>query len=296
MKVFDTFTYFNEDLILDIRLNQLNEFVDKFVIVESIFTHSGERKKLNFDIKSFKKFSDKIIYVVLDDKPNNYLSISSDESKESITRKKIVNALILENYQRNGIQKGIVEADENDLILISDVDEIPKLHSINFNFIGNNLIFFIQYFFHYKLNLYLKGLEHFGTKGCLKKNLISPQWIRNIKNKKYSSLRFDTIFSKKKYRNIQIINDGGWHFSNILSAEQIVYKMKSYLHHADFPEKLLSHNLFEELIRERKIMYDHAADKGADKYSIKKDLDLLDEKFLPSYLKINKEKFTKWMV
>ena len=136
MKVFDTFTYFNEDLILDIRLNQLNEFVDKFVIVESIFTHSGERKKLNFDIKSFKKFSDKIIYVVLDDKPNNYLSISSDESKESITRKKIVNALILENYQRNGIQKGIVEADENDLILISDVDEIPKLHSINFNFIG----------------------------------------------------------------------------------------------------------------------------------------------------------------
>lgn len=296
MKVFDTFTYFNEDLILDIRLNQLNEFVDKFVIVESIFTHSGERKKLNFDIKSFKKFSDKIIYVVLDDKPNNYLSISSDESKESITRKKIVNALILENYQRNGIQKGIVEADEKDLILISDVDEIPKLNSINFNFIGNNLIFFIQYFFHYKLNLYLKGLEHFGTKGCLKKNLISPQWIRNIKNKKYSSLRFDTIFSKKKYRNIQIINDGGWHFSNILRAEQIVYKMKSYLHHADFPEKLLSHNLFEELIRERKIMYDHAADKGADKYSIKKDLDLLDEKFLPSYLKINKEKFTKWMV
>ena len=74
------------------------------------------------------------------------------------------------------------------------MDEIPKLHSINFNFIGNNLIFFIQYFFHYKLNLYLKGLEHFGTKGCLKKNLISPQWIRNIKNKKYSSLRFDTIF------------------------------------------------------------------------------------------------------
>ena len=60
--------------------------------------------------------------------------------------------------------------------------------------------------------------------------------------------------------------------------------------------KLLSHNLFEELIRERKIMYDHAADKGADKYSIKKDLDLLDEKFLPSYLKINKEKFTKLMV
>ena len=75
MKVFDTFTYFNENMILDIRLNELNAFVDKFVIVESTFTHSGEAKKLNFRIENFKKFSDKIIYVIIDDVPDNYFRI-----------------------------------------------------------------------------------------------------------------------------------------------------------------------------------------------------------------------------
>ena len=122
------------------------------------------------------------------------------------------------------------------------------------------------------------------------------RWIRNIKNKKYNFFRFDTIFSKRKYKNIKIIEDGGWHFSNILNEEQIIYKMKSYLHHADFPENLLSKDLFKELIRERKIMYDHKADKGADKYSKKKNLDVLDFKCLPSYINLNKNKFIEWLV
>ena len=87
MKIFDTFMYFNEDLILDIRLNELDNFVDKFVIVESIYTHSGEKKGLNFDISKFSKFSKKIIYITSKDLPANYQKINSDESEEKNTAK-----------------------------------------------------------------------------------------------------------------------------------------------------------------------------------------------------------------
>ena len=55
--------FFNEDLILDLRLNELDKFVDHFVIVESAFTHSGESKGFNFNIDKYKKFKDKIIYL-----------------------------------------------------------------------------------------------------------------------------------------------------------------------------------------------------------------------------------------
>ena len=295
MKVFDTFTYFNENMILDIRLNELNAFVDKFVIVESTFTHSGEAKKLNFRIENFKKFSDKIIYVIIDDVPKNYLRIGQDDKNEIKTSKEINNALILENYQRNSITKGLNNADENDLILMSDVDEIPNLQNLNLRKISSKILIFNQYFFHYKLNLYLKDLRYFGTKGCLKKNLKSPQWLRNIKNKKYNFFRIDTLFSNKKYTNISFINNGGWHFSNVLNEDQIIYKLKSYLHHADFPKNLLNKNLFTQLIKERKVMYDHEADKGDDKYSTKKDLTKIDFKLLPVFIKENKKKFDEWL-
>jgi len=69
MKIYDCFTYFDEDLILNVRLNYLNSFVNKFVIVECLYNHRGEKKKFNFDIKKFGKFKDKIIYVKVIEKP-----------------------------------------------------------------------------------------------------------------------------------------------------------------------------------------------------------------------------------
>ena len=56
MNIYDCFMYFDEDLILDLRLNILNEHVKKFVITESTYLHSGRQKKLNFDYKNFPKF------------------------------------------------------------------------------------------------------------------------------------------------------------------------------------------------------------------------------------------------
>ena len=89
MKIIDTFMYFNEDLILDIRLNELNNFVDKFVIVESLYTHSGEKKGLNFDINKFKKFSDKIIYITSNDIPSNYQEVNLTDSEDKKREKKL---------------------------------------------------------------------------------------------------------------------------------------------------------------------------------------------------------------
>ena len=288
--------FFNEDLILDLRLNELDRFVDYFVIVESAFTHSGEIKSLNFDINKYKKFKDKIIYLKILEKPGNLHEILKSDSKEATKRKQILNALILENYQRDYINLGLKNFKDDDFILISDVDEIPDLSSINLNKIGNEMFLFKQYFFHYKFNLYLKDFFFFGSRGCLKKNLISPQWLRNIKTKKYSLLRIDTFFSNKKYQNIKIIKNGGWHFTNIMNEDLLIYKLKSYLHHADFPEDLLDKDLFSKLIKEKKIMYDHSVDKSGNKFDNKKQLSKFEIQLLPKYLRENLLKYKDWVI
>ena len=296
MKIIDCFMYFNEDLVLDVRLNELNPYIDKFIIIESNFTHSGEKKNFNFDIEKFKKFENKIIYLKLDQKPKNLIEISDLDSQDEIKRKQIENALILENFQRNYILKGLENFNEDDFILISDIDEIPNLSLIDLNKHKNSIVLFKQYFFHYKFNLFLDNFYFFGSKGCTKKQLKSPQWLRNVKGKKYSLFRFDAYFSEKKYNNVKIIEKGGWHFSNVMNEEKIIYKLKSYLHHADFPENLLDKDIFKNLIKDKKIMYDHSADKSQDRFKNSKPLNEFDKNLLPEYIKNNQEKFKDWLI
>jgi len=296
MKIIDCFMYFNEDLVLDVRLNELNPHIDKFVIVESNFTHSGEKKDFNFDIRKYQKFANKIIYLKIDQKPNNLIQINEEDSEDDIKNKQVENALILENFQRNYIYKGLENFNDDDFILISDIDEIPNLSLIDLNNHKNSIVLFKQYFFHYKFNLFLDNFYFFGSKGCIKKNLKSPQWLRNVKGKKYSIFRLDTYFSKKKYNNKKIVEKGGWHFTNVMDEEKIVYKLKSYLHHADFPENLLDKDIFKNLIKDKKIMYDHSADKSQDRFKNKKPLNEFDKNLLPEYIKSNQEKFKDWLI
>ena len=129
MKIFDCFMYFDEDLILDLRLNYLNNFVDYFVIVESIFNHNGEKRKPNFDIKKFKKFENKIIYLLIKEEKGNFHKIDKKDNNDQITGKNIMNSLIRENYQRNFIINGLHKAEDEDWIIISDLDEIPNLEN-----------------------------------------------------------------------------------------------------------------------------------------------------------------------
>jgi beta-1,4-mannosyl-glycoprotein beta-1,4-N-acetylglucosaminyltransferase len=288
--------YFNEDLILEVRLNELCKHVEKFIIVESNYTHSGDFKEYNFDIKKFDKFKDKIIYIKTKDKPKEYLKIDNNLTLGEKKGKQILNALYLENFQRNQIIRGLKEIDDDDFILISDLDEIPNLNNIDLNKYRSKIIIFNQTFFHYRFNLYLEDLNWFGSKCCTKKLFKSPQWLRNVKNKKYNFFRIDTLFSETKYQNIHIENNGGWHFTNVNDEEGIVYKLKSYLHHADTPEENFDKDTFKKLIEERKFIYDHSVEKEGNKFGSQKKLSVYDFELLPNYIKNNRDLFKDWMV
>ena len=108
MKIFDCFMYYDEDILLDVRLNTLDKNVDYFVIVESSFSHKGEKRDLKFNHKNFSKFRDKIIYLVYEDEPNDQIEkINENDNENEKSRKYIFNALYRENGQRNFIAEGI---------------------------------------------------------------------------------------------------------------------------------------------------------------------------------------------
>jgi len=267
MKIFDCFQYFNEDHIVDLRLNILNQYVNTFVIVESTVNHQGKSKKLNFDINKYKKYKDKINYIVVDDTP------------DSLKKPHRGGESLVEQHQRNSIIRGLKNADDNDFIILSDVDEIPNLNKLK-EFDKNNYAVFSQKMFMYKINLLnLNENNWHGSKICLKKNLKSPQWLRNLKFKKYPFWRIDKI------KNIQIIEDGGWHFAYLQSPENISNKIKSFAH-GEFNKK----NIVDEEKIKSKI------EKGQDiferGYNLRKVK--IDNSF-PEFILKNKEKLNEWI-
>ncbi len=295
MKIYDCFMYFDEEVVVDVRLHTLNEFVDYFVIVESRFTHKGTQRELRFNHKKFEKFKDKIIYIIDEEIYPETEQIGPEDSDGEKSRKSIFNAAYRENGQRNLIVRGLEEANNEDLILISDVDEIPKLSGLNFKSINEKIILFRQDMFYYKFNLQLPDLIWTGTKACKKKNLISPQWLRNIKDRKYSFFRIDTFFSKTKFTNIKIINDGGWHFSNIKTPKEIEFKLRSYLHHREFDVNPLSIDQIEEIIIKKQAIYDLKVDKTVNKIGNGSILKKFELSKLPEYILTNQNKFSEWM-
>ena len=287
--------YFDEDVILDLRLNILNPFIDYFVIVESTFNHKGEKRKLKFDMNKYKKFENKIIYLIFDEEPSGIEKVFDTDNEGEVSRKLILNAASRENGQRNFISKGLERANEKDLILISDVDEIPNLEKINWNTLKNQILLFKQDMFYYKLNLRLPDLIWSGSKACRKKYLKSPQWLRNVKDKKYSFFRLDTLFSEKKYINIKFINNGGWHFSNIKTAAEIEYKLKSYLHHREFDLNPISESEIEDIIKNKQAIYDLNVDKKINKIGSGNKLVEHPLNKLPSYILENIDKYKDWI-
>ena len=198
MNIYDCFMYFDEDMLLDLRLNVLNNHVKKFVITEATYTHNGNKKKLNFNINNFKKFKDKIDYIVVDKQPPTITELKDNDTADARGKKLILNGMARDYYQRENLNKGLKETSDDDLVIISDLDEIPNLEGTDFRNINNKLILFKQKMFYYKLNLLYVNFDWYGSKACKKKKFISPQWLRNIKSKNYSKLRIDVWFSKKK--------------------------------------------------------------------------------------------------
>ena len=287
--------FYDEEMILDFRLNYLNEYVDKFIVVESSYTHSGKRRELLFDEKKYTKFRDKISYLVLDNEPENLFKINKEDNIDKKNSKYILNALKRENLQRNYISNGLKDASYEDMIIISDVDEIPNLEKNNLKNLKNKIILFNQKFFYYKFNLKLHSFDWYGSKACKKSKLISPQWLRNVKSKKYPFWRIDTIFSKTKYHDLHFLMNGGWHFSNMKSPEAIEKKMSTYLHHREYDLKPLGTKKIEEIMKNKKAIYNLRADMKADKFDNTQDLIVTDLNELPAYIQNNLEKYKDWI-
>ncbi len=295
MNIYDCFMYFDEDLLLDIRLNSLDKFVKKFVITEATYTHNGKKKKLNFDINKFQKFKDKITYIIVENQPQNVLKIDDTDTKEKEGEKLILNGMARDYFQRENLSRGLNNVTDEDLILISDLDEIPNLENLSFENVNNKIIIFEQKILYYKLNLlYDKFLWH-GTRAIKKKNFLSPQWLRNIKAKKYPKWRLDTLFSKKKYSNVAFVKNGGWHFTCLKTPEQLEKKLLNYAHHYEFQESGLKLEDIKKFISEKRIVYDYNIDQKKYKWSGQSTLKKLENNFLPSYISNNLNKFTDWL-
>jgi len=294
MKIFDCTLYYDEDLILEVRFNMLNKYVDKFVISESKYTHSGKKKKLNFNINKFPEFKKKIIYLVSDNEPEDLIY----EKKDNILFEKInhrrLNSIKRIAYQRNKLMDGLQEADAEDFVFYSDNDEMPNFTNFDFESNKNKIVLFKQKLFYYKFNLLCDRVDWYGTKGCKKKNLISFEWLRQIKTKKYHFLRFDTFFSKSKYRNIKIIEDGGWHFTRLQTPEDIHSKELNAEHHDEYRLAQKDASKVAELIRKKSIDYDHKAKTTDYKFSKEFKLKTLPLESMPLFLQQNVNKYSEW--
>ena len=292
MKIFDCTTYFDEELMMDVRFNILDKFVDKFIVVESRYSHSGQKKKLNFDINNYKKFKDKITYLVIENEPSGILELKNNLNDSIIKRS---NSLKRIEQSYDYMMNGISYASDNDLILLSDNDEIPNLDSISQNEVKNKVCIFRQKIFYYKFDLLYDYIPWYGSKGCKKKNLKSFSWLRNIKNKKYPFWRLDAYFSKLKSTNIEIIENGGWHFSNIKTPEQLYEKLSNFGHHNEFDDSQITLEDIKKKIEKKVAIYDHKADQTkANIYDFEYKLKKINHESLPDFLKKNKEKFKKW--
>ena len=289
--------FYDEELMLNIRLNILDQYVDYFVIVESRYLHNGQKRDLIFNMNKYEKFKSKIIYIIHENEPNGILKLDNNDNEGTKSYKLIFNAHQRENDQRNHISKGISNAKKNDLILVSDVDEIPNLELLDVKKINSKILMFEQEIFYYKFNRYLKNFVWYGTKACKKKYLKSPQWLRNIKNKKFYFFRLDTFFSDKKYISKYFIKKGGWHFSNIKNAQDIEFKLKSYLHHRDYEVEELGTSKINEIMKNNETIYDMFGDKSSKKYGDdkRKKLEVYDFNELPDFIKKNKNNLKEWM-
>ncbi len=292
MKIYDCTTFYSEHMMLDVRFHVLNDYVEKFIVTESLYSHSGQPKKLNFDINNYPKFKDKIIYLVIDQEPDDLIKIENTKEHQGLKR---INSLKRIELSYNYMMKATENLANDDLIILSDNDEIPNLNSKQFKQSHKNVFIFKQLFFYYKFNLLYDLMPWFGSKACKKKSLKSFSWLRNLKSKKYSFWRLDTYFNENKLTNLEIIKDGGWHFTNIKTPEELYIKMTNFGHHNEFELSGLTVEDLRKKIDEGVVFYNHFSDQtDQNKWNYDYKLKKINIDLLPKYLQDNSEKFKEW--
>ena len=192
--IYDCTIYFNEIEMLEFRLRHLYDVVDKLVIAEANQTFSGREKHLQLSTwpDHLSGYRDKIIYIPVTNMPNT------------------PNPWIRECFQRNSIIQGLSKAKDNDLVLISDIDEIPKIAPIEKNISNDDICSLKQKFYYYFFNL-RKGDWNRSTATLYKNLCITPHESRNLRDRK-------------------IIENAGWHFSYLMSPDDISKKIQAFSH------------------------------------------------------------------
>jgi|TARA_X000001036_G_scaffold425102_1_gene450937 beta-1,4-mannosyl-glycoprotein beta-1,4-N-acetylglucosaminyltransferase len=267
VKIFDCVTFFEENRLMSLRFNILNKYVDYFIVCEGKYNHQGKKKKINFNKKKYPKFKNKIKHILVDKFPE------TDSPWER------------QAFQREEILNGLNQASDDDLILFSDPDEIPNLSNFNKNNFKKKYTIFLQNLFYYKLNIEEKNLGNNweGTRGCLKKNLKSIDYMRQKvlkKNLKYGFWRID------KEKNIQIIKNGGWHFSYLLTPLEIQRKIKTFAHTEYNKKKFTSLKNIKYCIKNLKDLFHR---------NVKYKKVRIDNTF-PKYILENKKKLSSWII
>jgi beta-1,4-mannosyl-glycoprotein beta-1,4-N-acetylglucosaminyltransferase len=297
--IYDCFLYYDEDMLLEIRLNTLADVVDRFVIVESTHTFTGKKRQLHFDVNKYSQFKDKIIYVVHDKEPITKAAEESHPAREVILGLPdgmVVDAWANEAAQRNAIMQGLTQASDDDLILVSDVDEIfsPRVvASINPKKLCTTIY---QNFYNYQFNLQVFNTDNTPRKCKLPratqyKNLVNffggePESFRNLKRtrsvKNWSWLKWNWF----KVNN-SIIENGGWHFSWVMTPERISEKMSTISHtEYDLPEFNNPEHIMKVIKNAEDIW-------GRDRTLIRQALTV--ENF-PEYIVCNKDKFSAFII
>jgi beta-1,4-mannosyl-glycoprotein beta-1,4-N-acetylglucosaminyltransferase len=233
-KIYDCFLFFNELDLLEIRLNILDPYVDYFVISEASVTHSGLPKPYYFEDnkEKFSKFLHKIIYVKNDDIPNDFVNlptISDINTFDGMCVNQIHEFIKNQNgrfnrntephfgrdfFQKESIRRGLERCNDEDIIISSDLDEIPNpeiLKNINDYLDKSKFFTFVQKTYYYYIN-YLKDLNWKGSRLG-----------------KYKDLK-DYSFNQLRAQDNYEFQDGGWHFSFMGGTERVKTKIKSYSH------------------------------------------------------------------
>tara|TARA_B100001996_G_scaffold382041_1_gene372826 strand:+ start:106 stop:933 length:828 start_codon:yes stop_codon:yes gene_type:complete len=271
-KIFDCTTFYKANLLFETRFNVLKNYVDYFVVCEANKDHVGNAKNFNFNTELINKYPDKIIYIKVENLPNIKIKGKKDYD--------------LLKIQMENLFKGLVKANDEDLILFSDEDEIPNPKYLN-EFQKNKYKFgiFLQNMYYYKLNIQSlsEGDGNWpGSRICKKKNLKSFFKLRTlkVKNINYPFWRID------KEKSIQLIKNGGWHFTYLMKPEEISQKIKS-MAHTEFNR--------EEFVDTEKIKV--KIEKLEDPFgrNLKLKKVKIDENY-PEYIKNNIKIFKNWIL
>ncbi|MBP3604422.1 MAG: hypothetical protein J6J79_09790 [Lachnospiraceae bacterium] len=210
--IYDCFTFFNEVDLCLLRMSILDDIVDKFVVVEGTKTHSNNDKPLYFseNMYKFEKFKDKIIHIVVDEWPEY-------DSRWTF-----------EHYQRNCILKGLTGCNEDDIIILSDLDEIPNPRAVkkavNFLKKHNGICCFEMFLFFYFLNYldYSKVFWYYHPKVFKYREFFQKH---DSSSSDVGQNGFDVVTTPDQIRLFAgryfTFHKGGWHFSTVGSKEHI---------------------------------------------------------------------------